>query len=361
MNGKQRIITALNLQQPDRVPLYIHGINEAPIIGIGKHLTDGLPDQSKQIYDMNDAEKMKLLDTLFLLHEAFGVDGFTAFEIGHETMLNDKDVQDDWRVIYRRNPHGLPVPIGHPLHDPHDLENYHIPEPNRSHLLLLDLARERFKGQKALFWLMRGVFVHTWRLTGMENYMFKLIDDPGFIHSVSAIVTEYNLKQLEMLAAAGVDVLVVEDDIASTNNLLISPKHFMEFVNPYNRKLVDRAHALGLKVVRHSDGNLWSIMEALIASGYDGLNPLEPQAGMDLQKVKDAWGNKICLLGNIDCEELLPSGTPEQVDAAVKHAIAVAAQGGGYILCSSNSLHPAVNPKNCIAMFEATKKYGRYE
>ena len=89
MNGKQRIITALNLQQPDRVPLYIHGINEAPIIGIGKHLTDGLPDAAKQIYDMNDSEKMKLLDTLFLLHEAFGVDGFTAFEIGHETMLRD--------------------------------------------------------------------------------------------------------------------------------------------------------------------------------------------------------------------------------------------------------------------------------
>jgi hypothetical protein len=65
MNGKQRVITALNLQQPDRVPLYIHGINEAPIIAIGKHITEGLPDESKQIYDMNDSEKMKLLDTLF--------------------------------------------------------------------------------------------------------------------------------------------------------------------------------------------------------------------------------------------------------------------------------------------------------
>jgi uroporphyrinogen decarboxylase len=67
------------------------------------------------------------------------------------------------------------------------------------------------------------------------------------------------------------------------------------------------------------------------------------------------------LLGNIDCKELLPSGTPEQVEEAVKQAIEVAAPGGGYIVCSSNSLHPEVNPENCIAMFEATKRYGSYE
>ncbi len=359
MNGKERILTALCIRQPDRVPLYIHGMNEAPIIGIGKHLTDGLPE-SRQFHEMSDSEKMKLLDTLFLIHEEFGVDGFTAFEIGHETEIDDRDVRDDWGVIYRRNPHGLPVPIGHPLRDADDLVHFPVPEPNGSHLLLLHLAKDRFKEEKALFWLMRGVFVRSWRLTGMENYMLKLYQDPGFIHRIADMVTRYNLQQLEMLVSAGIHVLVVEDDIAATGNLLISPKHFKEFVNPYNRKLVDRAHELGLKVVRHSDGNLWPIMDILIDSGYDGINPLEPQAGMDLKKVKDAYGDKICLLGNIDCKELLCSGKPSEVDAAVKHAIDVAAKGGGYILCDSNSLHPGVNPENCIAMFEAAKKYGLY-
>jgi uroporphyrinogen decarboxylase len=360
MKGKERIITALSVQQPDRVPLYIHGINEAPIIGIGKHITDGLPEP-KQFYEMDDAEKMKLLDTLFLIHEVFGVDGFTSFEIGHETEINEKDVRDDWGVIYRRDPHGLPVPIGHPLADSKDLLQFQVPEPRREHLRLLDLARDRFKGNIALFWLMRGVFVRSWRLIGMENYMVNLYHNPEFIHLIANRVTEYNLQQLDMLASAGLDVLVVEDDIAATKSLLISPKHFMEFVNPYNRKLVGRAHELGLKIVRHSDGNLWSIIDILIDSGYDGLNPLEPQAGMDLKKVKDTYGGKICLLGNIDCKELLPAGTTDQIEAAVKQAIDVAAGGGGYILCDSNSLHPGVNPENCIAMFEATKKYGLYE
>jgi len=360
MNAKERTLTALAVRQPDRVPLYIHGINEAPIIGIGRHLTDGLPEP-RQFHEMTDGEKVKLVDTLFLIHEAFGVDGITTFEIGHERELDDKHVVDDWGITYRRSPHGLPVAKGHPVRDAADLDRFTAPEPNRAHLLLLDLARDRFKGNVALFWLMRGVFVRSWRLIGMENYMMKLYQDPLLVERVAEMVTRYNLKQLDMLADAGLDVLVVEDDIANTNALLISPAHFRRFVNPYNRRLVKRAHALGLKVVRHSDGNLWPILDTLIASGYDGLNPLEPQAGMDLGKVKDACGDRICLLGNIDCMHLLPEGTPDQVDAAVRQAMDAAAAGGGYILCSSNSLHPGVNPENCIAMFQATKKYGRYE
>jgi uroporphyrinogen decarboxylase len=91
------------------------------------------------------------------------------------------------------------------------------------------------------------------------------------------------------------------------------------------------------------------------------LNPLEPQAGMDLKKVKAYCGDRLCLIGNIDCLDLLCHGTPEQVDEAVRQAIDIAAPGGGYILSDSNSLHPGVNPENCIAMFRATKKYGRYD
>ena len=81
---------------------------------------------------------------------------------------------------------------------------------------------------------------------------------------------------------------------------------------------------------------------------------------MHLRRVKEYCGDRLCLVGNIDCRDLLPKGTPEQVDAAVKQAIEDAGAGGGYILSSSNSLHPGVNPENCIAMFEATKKHGLY-
>jgi len=360
MTGKERILTALAVEQPDRVPLYIHGINEAPIIGIGRHLTDGLPEPC-QFHELDAPGKMKLLDTLFLIHEQFEVDGFTSFEIGHEVEVDARHVRDDWGIVYARSPHGLPVAKGHPVRSAADLDAYVPPEPDRAHLLLLDMGRERFAGEKALFWLMRGTFVRSWRLLGMENYMVNLRADPGLLHRVARMVQAYNLQQLDMLVEAGLDVLVVEDDIAGTVHPLIAPKHFAEFVEPYNRTLVERAHARGLKVVRHSDGNLWSLMDMLLESGYDGLNPLEPQADMGLKKVKAHCGDRICLLGNIDCQSLLPDGTPEEVEEAVRQAIEDAAAGGGYILCDSNSLHPGVDPENCIAMFEATRKYGRYD
>ncbi len=360
MTGKGRILAALEGRPLDRVPLYIHGINEAPIIGIGRHLTQGLPEP-RPFGDMTDPEKLKLLDTLFLIHEQFGVDGFTSFEIGHERPMDQSRVVDDWGVVSLRSPHGIPVAKGHPVQEPSDLTGFRPPAPRREHLLLLDLARERFQGRVALFWLMRGTFVRSWRLAGMQNLMFRMIIDPAFVHGIASLTLAYNLEQLELLAAAGLDVLVVEDDIASTQTTLISPGHFEEFVEPYNARLVLRAHELGLKVVRHSDGNLWGILESILQSGYDGLNPLEPQAGMDLGKVKAHCGDRLCLIGNIDCMSLLCTGTRGQVREAVRQAIETAAPGGRYILSESNSLHPGVNPENCIAMFEATKQYGRYD
>ena len=181
MTGKERTLTALSVEQPDRVPLYIHAINEAPIIGIGRHLTDGLPEP-KEFHEMNDQEKAKLLDTLFLIHQEFGVDGFTAFEIGHEKEIDPAHVQDDWGVVFTRNPHGIPVPTGHPLESAGQLDGYSSPVPKREHLLLLDLARERFKGEVALFWMMRGTFVLSWRLAGMANLMCMMVEEPDFVH-----------------------------------------------------------------------------------------------------------------------------------------------------------------------------------
>jgi len=359
MNGRERILTALSVREPDRVPLYIHGINEAPIIGIGRHLKQGLPEP-KLLHEMDERERIELIDALFLIHETFEVDGFTSFEINHTQEVGDNRVRDDWGVVYERSPHGLPVPVGHPIADPAALADYRPPHPRREHLLLHDLARERFRGERALFWMMRGTFVLSWRLAGMQNLMLQMYDAPDFIHGLARMTTAFNLEMIDVLAEAGVDVLVVEDDIADDNASLISPEHFREFVSPYNRQLVDRAHELGLKVVRHSDGNLWGLLDTLLESGYDGLNPLEPQAGMHLREVKERCGDRLCLLGNIDCRELLPGGTPQQVEDAVRQAIEDAGRGGGLVISSSNSLHPGVDPENCIAMFEATRKYGSY-
>jgi len=360
MNGRQRILTALSLQEPDRVPLYIHGINERPIIGIAGRFMGGLPDPDKTFYDMTDMEKLTMLEALFTVHERCDIDGFTALEFGHEERIGPEEVRDAWGVVYQLNPYGLPVAKHHPVPEPSDLKGFTPPVPRPENLLLLTAARQRFGDAKAIFWMMRGTFVLSWRLVGMENLMLKMFDDPDFVHRIAQMTFAYNVQLLDLLVEAGLDVLIVEDDIADKNFPLISPDQFRQFIHPYNRQLAALAHARGLKVIRHSDGNLWPLLDILLESGYDGLNPLEPQAGMDLKRVKAYCGDRLCLLGNIDCIDLLPNGTTAQVEAAVRQAIADAGHGGGLIICSSNSLHPGVNPDNCLAMFEATRKFGRY-
>ena len=77
--------------------------------------------------------------------------------------------------------------------------------------------------------------------------------------------------------------------------------------------------------------------------------------------MKDYCGDKLCLLGNIDCGDLLCFGSEEEVEAAVIQALGDAATGGGYVLCSSNSIHPGVKAENFLAMIKAAKKHGQYE
>ena len=359
MNGRERIMTALEVRQPDCVPLYIHGINEGPIIGIAKHLTDGLPEP-RDFRLMDDKERFKLMEALFLIHDHFDIDGITTFEIGHEKMVDNLHVQDPFGVVYQLSEYGIPVPVGHPVHDLAELKKYTPPVPRKEDLALLNMAVEQFKGKKAVFWLMRGIFVRSWRLIGMTNYMMHVYADPEFLHLLARMMLEYSLAQLDLLVEAGLDVLVVEDDIAMDKGPMISLEHFETYINQYNRQIVEKAHQKGLKVVRHSDGNLWPLLDLLLETGYDGINPLEPQAGMEIKKVKAYCGDRICLLGNIDCVELLPHGTREEVEQAVILAIEDGATGGGYVICSSNSLHQGVNPENCIAMFQAARKYGKY-
>ncbi len=363
MNGRDRILRALDVRQPDRVPVWIHAINELAIINIGRLLREGVPD-AKAVNLMSQEEMLALLDTLFFLHEELEIDGFTSLpmsELLSTTNLDEDRFRDAWGTIWARSPHGLAYMVEPPLRSPADLIGYQRPQAGSQEAFMVRMAKERFQGERAGFFLLRGVFARSWRLRGMQKLLMDMLVRPGFVHRLAQMVTDYNLELCQAAAEARADALIVEDDIAGNHGPLMSPRHVREFVMPYNQQVLDFAHRQGLRVVRHSDGNLWSLLDLFLDMGYDGLNPLEPQAGMDLKRVKDYCGDRICLLGNIDCGELLCSGSEEEVETAVVRAIRDAAPGGGYVLCSSNSIHPGVKPENFLAMVRAAKAHGLYE
>jgi uroporphyrinogen decarboxylase len=180
------------------------------------------------------------------------------------------------------------------------------------------------------------------------------------VERLSEIIWGYNERLFKNAAEAGADVLLTGDDYAGRLGTLMSPAHFRRFVLPYLKRAVEVAKSFGLPFIKHTDGNLWKVMDDIVGSGISGLCPLEPIAHMDIGEVKRRYGDRICLAGNIDCTEVLPHGTEKDVAEAVKETIAKAAPGGGFVLSSSNSIHPGVKPDNYLAMINAARKFGNY-
>ena len=163
------------------------------------------------------------------------------------------------------------------------------------------------------------------------------------------------------MADRGVKIIYTGDDYAYNKGPLMSPKHFQEFFYPGLKRVVHGFKDLGLYVIKHTDRNIWTIIEMIIDSGIDCLDPIDPQGGMDLAEVKAKYGNRVALKGNVDCAHLLSFGTKDEVIEATKKALKQGMPGGGFILSSSNSIHSAVKPENYAVMVQTVKEFGSYE
>jgi len=141
---------------------------------------------------------------------------------------------------------------------------------------------------------------------------------------------------------------------------LMSPQHFRDLFLPGLKRAVDAVHEAGAYVIKHTDGNINPILDMIVETGIDGLHPLEPPAGMSLRAVRERYGDRLCLCGNVDCGPLLTWGTPEEVKATVRQCFADGARDGAYILSSSNSIHSSAKPENFLAMVEARDEWGTY-
>jgi uroporphyrinogen decarboxylase len=361
MTGRERILTALELGQADRVPHFELAYNEPSIIGIAKHFTNELPPE-KPATDMTPEELLMIFQALGLIIEELDVDGMTARILEQGEEIGDDSFKDSWGIVYKRNPFGLAFPMEGPIKSASDLKGFKPPrfDPDTD-LMMLNMVKGRFGDERAVLFSTHDCFRLSWGLRGgLEELLVDYIDNPQLVHDLARMSVEYHKEIVAGVLEAGADGVIFEDDLAFNTNTMMSPAQFDEFIGPYLKELVDVAHEKGGKALKHTDGNLWPILDRFVDIGLDGIHPLQPQGGMDLKKVKQHCGDKICLLGNIDCGELLPNGTEEEVEQAVKQAIEDAGPGGGYIISSSNTIHPGCKPENYIAMVRATHKYGKY-
>jgi hypothetical protein len=192
---------------------------------------------------------------------------------------------------------------------------------------------------------------------GLDLFVYGYMEYPELISEWLEALNEAEIKRVHDTADPTLSpVALVFADMAFKNTLLFSPAFLRKEFFPRLKKLVDAWHSHGIKVIFHSDGNLMEVLDDLVATGIDGLNPIEPLAGMDIGTIREKYP-KLTLMGGIDCSQLLPYGTREEVGQAVKKAIEDGWRGGGLILGSSTEIHPDCKLENILQMWESIRNY----
>ena len=360
MNSRERILTALGNGQPDKVPILELYINESSVVNLAKIL---IPESVKieAGKDRFGSESVEVMDLYCLLVEELGLDAScTNFSIGIEDIGGNRG-RDKYGTLYLLSEHGEPTPVDGPIKTAEDLIGFEMV----SRLEADDFAGvkyviDKLGKDKAHVVSITDPFKVSWRRRGsMQNLLMDYLLEPQMVHDMARIGTDFDKAAIDMIADIGGDVITMPGDLAGEDTTIISPGHYREYIKPYHKELVDYAHQKGLKIVKHTDGNIWSILDDFVEVGFDGIHPIQPQC-MDIGEVKAHLAGKMCVLGNIDCRNLLVSGTEAEVEKTVRETIEKAAGGGGYIITSSNSIHPNVKPENYIAMVKAAHKYGVY-
>ena len=336
MNSYERVMCALRLEQPDRVPIAELGVNPKVL----NALEPGISEVE-----------------FFAKH----LDVVLAWQVLQEEDCVNGAVVDEWGVKRKYLDQSYSIPFEFPIKNEEELNDYEPPNPNEIHRLdrLKELVK-KYKKTKAIIFTLETAFTTAWSLVGLEKLLVSFKMNSGFAKKILDMVFDYHFELARAALETGTDIILCGDDLAFKTGLMMSRQDFERFLLPYYEKMIDLTHDKHAYFIKHTDGNIWEILDLLVEAGIDAINPLEPVAGMDIGEVKKKYGDKVCLIGNIDCGDLLSRKSPCEVEEVVKQTIKKAAPGGAYIISSSNMIHASVKPANYKAMIEAAKLYGKY-
>ena len=194
---------------------------------------------------------------------------------------------------------------------------------------------------------------------GMEEFLTRMVTEPDFVAKAAASVLKPALAWIEAMCDLGVDAIVECADYCGNQGPIMGPHRFRKFILPAIAEMAKLTHAKGKYFLKHTDGNTWSILDDLVAAGVDGWQGIQPNIGMDLKLLKEKYAGKLCLFGGVNNETLI-AGKPEGVVAEVKYAIRHAGPGGGLVITCGNTLQLGVTHENYMAMWSATREFGKY-
>lgn len=235
------------------------------------------------------------------------------------------------------------------------------PNPGRPEctLQLIDAVRER-SGDR-YFLMMHGDA--TFSIPGggaMQEFAYRMVDDPGGLKAQAAAMVDGQLAHLERLRAhGGLDGLALCADYCLNTGPFLSPTQFGEFVTPYLARLIRGQRDMGFHVIKHTDGNIMPIVDQLVQCNPHALHSIDPQAGVDIADVKRLYGDRVCLIGNVNCG-LMDTGTEDEVRHSCSYALRHGMPGGGFIFSTSNCVYTGMRLSRYELMLDVWRKEGNY-
>ena len=191
----------------------------------------------------------------------------------------------------------------------------------------------------------------------MEDYLVYCMTNTEEMKFLGEKVQEYELEKARIFLDSGTDAILIADDMAYNSGTFLPPKIMDEIVFPFYKNMIREIKKYrDVPVFLHTDGNINMVMDRIVACGFDGIQSIQPSAGMDIAQIKRDYGDRLCLWGNIDLDYVLTFGTTEEVRDAVRKTIEDANVGGGFILSSCNILVDVFPPEHLIAMYEAAEE-----
>ena len=342
MNRRERTFAAIRHHRPDRVPkgdLAIEGRLMRDLSEMGGYAGDDPLVRSLTAHQFLNADLVHI----------------------HEYPVNLIGNDSEGRPVYRGalGEEFACVEYGHQLlkpaiADPSEAFDYTAPNP--------DIASydqfEFFKRESDFFLsaqIMGPVSSLDWTLAMEEMLVWCLTDEDAMVE-LARKMTDFEIERAKGFLDRGADMILIGDDIAYNSGPFLPPRSMEHIVWPIYTGMIRRIKAhRDVPVFLHTDGNINSLINNIVGCGFDGLQSIQPSAGMDIAAVKQTHGQHLCLMGNLDLDQLMPFGTPGEVADQVRWLCENIGHDGGFILSTCNILTDAVPAANALAMYRAAE------
>ncbi len=404
MTGRERVLTALNHAEPDRIPIDFSGHRSSGISAMAyarlrQHL--GIEKRPLRVYD--PIQQLAIVDEEVL--DRFGVD---TIELGRAFALEDRHWADwelpdgtpcqlpawtqperldgEWVIrsasgrVIARMPDGVLYfeQAYYPFEEKDDLELLTqafresmwtsiasppgplVAGPEGAAALAEGARRLRQTTSRAILGLFGGNLLEMGQFFYRnDNFFLLLAGNPDRAHEFLDRVMDIHMANLErFLAAVGphIDIIVFGDDLGMQNGPQVSPKMYREFFKPREKLMWDRVRKLAsAKIQLHCCGGVRELLPDLIDAGLDAINPVQITCrGMDPADLKKDFGSRLTFWGGgCDTRDVLTKAGPREVREHVKRLMDIWRPGGGYVFQQVHNILANVPPENIVAMFEA--------